>query len=146
MSAPLHTPGEIEITILIPCKNEREKAVGTVDTALAALAESDRMYEILVVDDSSKDDTSGIVEENRLQHPDACIVLRRNPRNIGLSRTFIDGAYAARGKYYRLLAGDFCFYRTYTLRNYLKAAQSLGLRWKASLTQFSAPDFQARLP
>lgn len=108
MSAPLHISGEIEITILIPCKNERENVVGTLDTALAALTEVGRPYEILVVDDGSTDDTSEIVEEYKRRHPDACIVLRRNPRNLGLSRTFVDGAYAARGKYYRLLAGDNC--------------------------------------
>jgi hypothetical protein len=32
--------------------------------------------------------------------------LHRNPRNLGLSRSFVDTAFRGRGRYYRLICGD----------------------------------------
>ena len=98
----------IEVTILVPCKNEEANVTDTLDTALAAMAELQRSYEIIVVDDGSTDRTSAVVEEYQAKHPGVPVILRRNPRNYGLSRSFVDGAFAGRGKYYRLLAGDNC--------------------------------------
>jgi glycosyltransferase involved in cell wall biosynthesis len=108
MTPPQPNADQIDLTILVPCKNEEENVADTLDTAVSALKEIDRSYEILVVDDGSTDNTSAVVEKYREEHPDLPIILRRNPRNLGLSRTFVDGAFTARGKYYRLLAGDNC--------------------------------------
>jgi phenylacetate-CoA ligase len=108
MSATPSDSEPIDVTILVPCKNEEANVADTLDTAVAALSEIGRSYEILVVDDGSTDNTSAVVEKYKAAHPGPRIVLHRNPRNYGLSRTFVDGAFAARGRYYRLLAGDNC--------------------------------------
>ncbi len=97
---------QIDLTILVPCKNEEENVIGTLDTIISALRELPRKCEILVVDDGSTDSTCAAVEKYRTAHPELPIVLIRNPRNLGLSRTFVDGAFAGRGKYFRLVCGD----------------------------------------
>lgn len=97
---------QIDLTILVPCKNEEENIAGTLDTIAATMQKLTSSYEILVVDDGSSDTTSAVVEQYKTAHPSLPIVLQRNPRNLGLSRTFVDGAFAGRGKYFRLVCGD----------------------------------------
>lgn len=108
MSNGLPNLQAVDLTILVPCKNEEANINDTLDTAVSALNQIDCSYEILVVDDGSTDNTSAVVEKYQAEHPDLPIMLRHNSRNFGLSRTFVDGAFAGRGKYYRLLAGDNC--------------------------------------
>ena len=96
----------IDLTILVPCKNEEENVTGTLDTIVSAIREKPWNCEILIVDDGSTDSTSAVVEKYRAAHPELPIALIRNPRNLGLSRTFVDGAFAARGRYFRLVCGD----------------------------------------
>lgn len=100
------TSTPIDLTILIPCKNEEDHIAGTLDTVLAAVHEIGKSYEILVFDDGSSDRTSEVVEAFRKNHPTEPITLHRNPKNRGLSRTFVDGAFAGAGKYFRLVCGD----------------------------------------
>lgn len=106
MSDALQSPTPVDLTILIPCKNEETNVAGTLDTVVAALSEIGCTYEILVFDDGSADGTSAVVEQYQSAHPDLPVVLRRNPRNFGLSRTFVDGAFAGKGKYFKLVCGD----------------------------------------
>jgi glycosyltransferase involved in cell wall biosynthesis len=95
-----------DLTILVPCKNEEDHIEGTLDTIGAAMTGMTCTYETLVVDDGSADRTAEVVEAYRARYPERQIVLKRNPRNLGLSRTFVDGAFAGRGKYFRLVCGD----------------------------------------
>ncbi len=106
MSATKQTETQLDLTILVPCKNEEEHIVGTLDTIVCALQKLSYTYEILVVDDGSVDRTSSLVDEYRARHPEVPIVLRRNPKNLGLSRTFVDAAFAGTGRYFRLVCGD----------------------------------------
>jgi glycosyltransferase involved in cell wall biosynthesis len=97
---------EVDLTILVPCKNEENHISGTLDTVVASMREVGCRYEVLVFDDGSADRTSAVVEEYCRLHPELPIRLHRNPRNMGLSRTFVDGAFAGRGRYFRLVCGD----------------------------------------
>lgn len=100
------TDNALDLTIVIPCLNEEERIRDTLDNVAAAMCELPHSYEILVVDDGSTDRTAQMVEEYSRQHPDLPIHLHKNLRNRGLTRSYVDGAFLGRGKYYRLICGD----------------------------------------
>lgn len=97
---------ELDLTMFIPCLNEEKRVVPTLETVRAAMAEVSLAYEVIVVDDGSTDRTAAVVEEYCRQHPEMPVQLHRNPRNLGLSRSFVDTAFRGRGRYYRLVCGD----------------------------------------
>ena len=104
VSQELH---QLDLTIVVPCYNEESKVAATLDTIACAMSElPDCSYEVLVVDDGSKDNTVRVVTDYQASHPELPIVLRINPKNRGLTRTYVDGAFVGRGKYYRLVCGD----------------------------------------
>lgn len=96
----------LDLTISVPCKNEEKNISGTLDTIVSAVSEVGCSYEVIVIDDGSTDRTSELVEQYRREHPLLPIRLHKNPRNIGLSKTYVNGAFLGRGKYYRFVAGD----------------------------------------
>jgi glycosyltransferase involved in cell wall biosynthesis len=96
----------IDVTIVIPCKNEAPRISSTLDEVIASVKEVGCSYEVLVMDDGSTDDTSEMVMNYLKNHPDCNICLHKNPKNFGLSRSYVDGAFLGTGKYYRLVCGD----------------------------------------
>ena len=97
----------LDLTIFIPCYNEREFIGPTIETVRQALKEIGTIsYEIIVVDDCSKDGSSEVVKNYIASHPDERIVLRTNKVNRGLAQNYLDIACVGRGKYYRLICGD----------------------------------------
>jgi len=97
---------ELDLTMFIPCLNEEKRVGPTLETVRAAMAEVSLTYEVIVVDDGSTDRTAAVVEEYCRQHPEMPVRLHRNPRNLGLSRSFVDTAFRGRGRHYRLVCGD----------------------------------------
>lgn len=97
---------ELDLTIFIPCLNEEKRIVPTLETVRAALAELPLSYEVIAVDDGSTDRTAAVIEEFCRTHPTMPVRLHKNPRNLGLSRSFVDAAFRGRGRYYRLVCGD----------------------------------------
>ena len=96
----------LDLTIAIPCLNEEKNIAATLDTVAAAMAELPHRIEIIVIDDGSTDGTAATVERYCDAHPELPIRLHRNPSNRGLTRSYVDGAFLGRGKYYRLVCGD----------------------------------------
>jgi glycosyltransferase involved in cell wall biosynthesis len=99
--------GPLDLTIFISCYNEQEFIADTIGTVCAALDEIGTVsYELIVVDDRSRDNSSATVKSYIEAHPDARIVLRTNKVNRGLAQNYLDVAFIGRGKYYRLICGD----------------------------------------
>jgi glycosyltransferase involved in cell wall biosynthesis len=96
----------LDLTICVPCKNEEKNVLGTLQAIVEALSEVGCSYEIIVIDDGSTDQTSALVEQFLRKHASLPIRLYKNPKNLGLSRTYVNGAFLGRGKYYRYIGGD----------------------------------------
>jgi glycosyltransferase involved in cell wall biosynthesis len=96
----------IDLTCFVSCYNEAQYIVGTLTSICSAMRESGRSFEIIVIDDASKDNSRELVREFIAANPDERIVLRANKKNKGLAQNYIDGAFIGRGKYYRFFSGD----------------------------------------
>jgi len=103
-------PGQqapLDLTVFVSCYNEQDYIVDTIETIRDALNEVGGIrYEIIVVDDCSRDRSSGIVKAYIAAHPDERVILRTNQTNRGLAQNYFDVAFIGRGKYYRLVCGD----------------------------------------
>ena len=95
-----------DITLFVACYNEEENITPTLDTLTAALAEVDCTWEILVIDDGSRDRSVEVIERYIGEHPGLAIYCKENGKNIGLAQSYIEGAFLGTGKYYRLVCGD----------------------------------------
>jgi glycosyltransferase involved in cell wall biosynthesis len=96
----------IDLTLFVSCYNEAEHIVETLDIICAAAREAGHSYEIIVIDDGSKDESRTLVETYIAAHPAENILLRANKKNKGLAQNYIDAAFLGKGKYYRLICGD----------------------------------------
>ena len=109
-AADVVAPGQrapLDLTIFISCYNEEEYIVATIQTVRDALNEIGTItYEIIVIDDCSKDGSSVQVDNYIRAHPDDRILLRTNLFNRGLAQNYLDAAFIGKGKYYRLICGD----------------------------------------
>lgn len=111
----IHTPAKLtspyddaplDLTIFVSCYNEADLIATTLETIRTVMLELPLTYEILVIDDVSKDNSREVVEAYIAAHPETNIVLRKNKHNKGLAQNYFDGAFLGKGKYYRLLCGD----------------------------------------
>jgi len=104
------TPGNqapLDLTVFVSCYNEEEFIIATIETVREALNEIGSIgYEIIVVDDCSRDGSTETVKDYILTHPDERILLRTNNVNRGLAQNYLDIAFVGKGKYYRLICGD----------------------------------------
>jgi glycosyltransferase involved in cell wall biosynthesis len=96
----------IDITIFVSCYNESAFIADTLDNITGALQEVGCTYEIIVVDDCSKDNSADIVRDYIAKHPGWPIILKANPKNRGLGNNYVEAAFLGHGKYYRLCVGD----------------------------------------
>lgn len=96
----------VDLTIFVSCYNEEIFIVDTLRTIVEAMKAVGRSYEILVIDDGSKDRSAELVSRFIEAHPEINIILRSNKKNKGLAQNYFDGAYIGRGTYYRLICGD----------------------------------------
>jgi glycosyltransferase involved in cell wall biosynthesis len=96
----------LDLTIFVSCYNEADLIATTLDTIRVVMLDLPLAYEILVIDDVSKDNSAAVVEGYIAAHPETNIVLRKNKHNKGLAQNYFDGAFLGKGKYYRLLCGD----------------------------------------
>jgi glycosyltransferase involved in cell wall biosynthesis len=84
-----------ELTVVIPLYNEAENVEPLYAELSAALADTGRSYEVLVVDDGSRDDSFARLKA--VHERDACWRIIRFRRNFGQTAGFSAGFDAARG-------------------------------------------------
>ncbi|WP_449241889.1 glycosyltransferase family 2 protein, partial [Desulfovibrio sp.] len=97
---------EHELTILVTCYNEAAFIGQTLETVAAALEASGKDWEIIVIDDCSRDGSAEIIRAFVAERPGKNIRFCPNEKNRGLANNFVEGAYLGTGRYYRLCCGD----------------------------------------
>jgi dolichol-phosphate mannosyltransferase len=96
------TAAAIELTVVVPCFNERPNVapvVAKLDAALAGIA-----WEVLFVDDNSPDGTSA--EVRRLARRDPRVRCIRRIGRRGLSSAVVEGALASSATFVAVMDGD----------------------------------------
>ena len=103
---PLPPPSPaVDITFFIPCYNEVEDIVPSICTVLTTMSDESLRYEIVVVDDASKDDSVKVVREFMDANPDLPIYLYQQRFNQNLGFNFAEAAFWGTGKYFKQLNG-----------------------------------------
>ena len=95
---------KITLSIYVPCFNEENNIVNTLNNIKEGVQQIS--YEVLVVDDASKDKTIEVVEKFKKNNPDLNIKILRNENNRGIGFNYRETAHRALGKYYMLICGD----------------------------------------
>ncbi len=93
------------LSLFVACYNEEPNIIGTLDTVVAA-AGAVPSYEILVVDDGSRDRSVELVRAYMAAHPELPIRLLVNARNEGIATNYAEAAFRAQGEWYRMICGD----------------------------------------
>lgn len=83
----------VSISVFFPCYNERENVGRTVQKATAVLETLGADFEIIIVDDGSRDDTGRIADE--IAGRDSRVKVVHHPRNLGYGAALQSGFKAA---------------------------------------------------
>jgi glycosyltransferase involved in cell wall biosynthesis len=95
---------KITLSIFVPCFNEEKNIVNTLNNIKNGVV--DMNYEILVVDDASKDETIKMIEKFKENNPSLDIKIISNKTNRGIGFNYRETAQKAQGEYYMFLCGD----------------------------------------
>jgi glycosyltransferase involved in cell wall biosynthesis len=103
---PGTAPARVErLSYFFPAHNEADNLAGLVEEALATLPTLAETFEIIAVDDGSRDATASIAEALAAQHPDV-VRLVRHPVNLGYGAALRSGFGAARYELIAFTDGD----------------------------------------
>ncbi len=94
-----------DLTVIIPTFNEEENIAVIIEAVNSVLSTSGIHGEVLVVDDSSKDRTIGIVQEIAGNSDNVRLIVRREDH--GLSQSVVEGFRAARSDVFQVIDADF---------------------------------------
>jgi len=94
------------ITIGIPCYNEGQRIVDAIRNNIEAASRTGQSFEIVVVDDCSKDNSVELVKKLLEENPGWPVILKVNDRNRGVAYNFVECALIGQGTFYRMSCGD----------------------------------------
>jgi len=97
----------VQITVIFPAFNEAESIRRTLGRALGALRAQFNTFEILIVDDASRDETGRIADELAAENSE--IRVFHHSRNQGAGQAFFTGLEHARGEFLIHNAIDYPF-------------------------------------
>ena len=92
------------ISIIVPCYNEEEALPIFYQECSAVLSSMNEAYELLFVNDGSKDGTLSILKE--LSEADACVRYLSFSRNFGKESAMFAGFCNAKGDYVAVMDAD----------------------------------------
>ncbi|WP_316859450.1 glycosyltransferase family 2 protein [uncultured Cohaesibacter sp.] len=95
-------PHTLEVSVVIPCKNERDNLAFLIDEVGEALAE--RAFELIIVDDGSDDGTDMLLRDASQTRP--WLRHLRHEYSCGQSNAVRSGLLYAKGEFIATLDGD----------------------------------------
>ncbi|NKB90149.1 MAG: glycosyltransferase [Acidobacteria bacterium] len=95
---------ELDLSIVIPLHNEAENVEPLVDEIFETVGALDLRFELILVDDGSRDETFDRLRRRAAQHPNVRLI--RFARNYGQTAGLSAGFHAARGPLIVTLDGD----------------------------------------
>lgn len=95
-----------QLGLFVACYQEEENIFATLETVTAACRDVGISFEIVVIDDCSKDRSVEKIKEFGRSHPDIPLTLYLNTRNEGLANNYAEAAFLLRSTWYRLICGD----------------------------------------
>ncbi len=101
--APPTSPSPF-LSVVIPAYNEQDNLPTTVATLIEKLSASVPSFELLIVDDASRDATGAIADG--LAERDARVRAFHHPHNRGIGGGFVTGAQNACGEWFMLIPAD----------------------------------------
>lgn len=93
-----------QISVIVPIYNEVESLEALVSAIAQTLLSTDRPYEMICVDDGSKDGTTALLKELAQNRDDLCAVILR--RNYGQTAAMAAGFHHAQGQFIISLDAD----------------------------------------
>jgi glycosyltransferase involved in cell wall biosynthesis len=94
------------LSLFVACYNEQDNIIGTLETLVEALRKTVPSFDIIVVDDASKDESVSRVRKFMEGSPQLPIRLLLNSRNEGVANNYAEAAFRAKGEWYRMICGD----------------------------------------
>jgi glycosyltransferase involved in cell wall biosynthesis len=79
----------LAISVFFPCYNEQQNVARTVENAIAVLEKLDADFEIIIIDDGSKDGTGRIADE--IAGRESRVKVVHHPRNLGYGAALQSG-------------------------------------------------------
>ncbi len=84
-----------ELSVFFPCYNESENIEKTVTSAITVLKKIAKQWEVIIVNDGSKDDTLGKAKSLQVKYPKNIIIID-HPKNLGYGGAFKSGLFKAK--------------------------------------------------
>jgi glycosyltransferase involved in cell wall biosynthesis len=109
------------LSYFFPAHNEEANLAGLVEEALATLPSLAESFEIIAVDDGSRDRTAAIADELAAAHPDVVRAVH-HPTNLGYGAALRSGLAAARYELVAFTDGD----RQFQVRDIGRLTERLG--------------------
>jgi glycosyltransferase involved in cell wall biosynthesis len=101
---PIQNPEEVDVSVVIPVFNEHESIPELYDRLSASMQSTEKIYEIIFIDDGSTDSTFEIL--NGIQFRDSRVWVIQLRRNFGQSAAFSAGFDLAHGEAIVTMDGD----------------------------------------
>jgi dolichol-phosphate mannosyltransferase len=95
---------DLTVSVIVSAMNEEDNLRPTVEAVVRAAAPRFARYEVIIVDDGSQDRTAEITAQLSAENPN--IRVHRNPRNLGLGRSYGIGIDLAANEYTSWVAGN----------------------------------------
>ncbi|MFM8888363.1 MAG: glycosyltransferase family 2 protein [Chthoniobacterales bacterium] len=103
-AAALQAP--VFLSLFVACYNEQDNIIGTLETLFGALQRTVPSFDIIIVDDASKDDSVPRIRKFMAENPQLPVRLLLNGHNEGVATNYAEGAFRAKGEWYRMICGD----------------------------------------